>query len=358
MKNSLNKKYEPFWVYFKKNEKKFHSAVKNQKNEERIFEKLSTKLSEQLGVDIEYLAGMADENTVLLSFSAGGVLKNTVVIEEFVNSAPDIPGWKFTSSIPDIDMKDFRLEMFDHKVDRETLSFYSNDSPEYPDLIDITFVHSDLNDENISTITHGTYIFLQSYLGEIFFITTIDKLNVIGKKHKKKEQIPLDKLKAFLTWKEKEFIEKYDATRYDTQNDMNSVVAGSLENGRPLIATINSTLLEWDGKASHPWILSVQINYDGEANNGLPDDPTYKLLDNIEDKVKEELKDIDGYLNIGRQTADGSRNIYFACKDFRRPSRVLHQLRKKHLHEDKIDICFDIYKDKYWQSFDHFRHHL
>ena len=34
-----------------------------------------------------------------------------------------------------------------------------------------------------------------------------------------KELIPISKLKDFLTWREKEFIEKYEGTRHNTEND-------------------------------------------------------------------------------------------------------------------------------------------
>jgi hypothetical protein len=85
----------------------------------------------------------------------------------------------------------------------------------------------------------------------------------------------------------------------------------------------------------------------------MPDNKTYELLNEFEEQIMEELKDFEGYLNIGRQTADNSREIYFACKDFRQPSKVLHNLTKK--YSSKLNIEYNIYKDKYWQSFERFR---
>jgi hypothetical protein len=126
-----------------------------------------------------------------------------------------------------------------------------------------------------------------------------------------------------------------------------------LENGSNLIAIINTTILEWDSKASHPWILNIEIKYNGSNNNGMPDSNTYELLNNFEDEVMQELKDFNGYLNVGRQTSDNTREVYFACKDFRKSSKVLYELTKKYC--DKLEINYDIYKDKYWQSFNRFR---
>ena len=208
-------------------------------------------------------------------------------------------------------------------------------------------------EENKSSLINGTYIFLDNFLGELNAVTTIDSLTVIGRIDAKKELIPIDKLKDFLVWRQKEFIEKYEGDRHSTENDSYSNLEAELTNGGLLIATVNSTLLEWDRKASHPWILSVEIKYKGEGNNGMPDDETYQILNEIEDEILEELKDFDGYLYIGRQTADSLREIYFACKDFRKPSKVLHQLTNKYL--GKYNIAYDIYKDKYWRSFNRFR---
>jgi hypothetical protein len=126
-----------------------------------------------------------------------------------------------------------------------------------------------------------------------------------------------------------------------------------LESGNNLIAVINSQLLNWDSKASHPWIAVITFQYDGSNNNGMPDEDDYQNLDEIEEKILEQLSDKDGYLNIGRQTANNEREIYFACKDFRKPSKVFFITQKE--NSEKFGIEYDIYKDKYWQSFERFR---
>ncbi len=84
----------------------------------------------------------------------------------------------------------------------------------------------------------------------------------------------------------------------------------------------------------------------------MPDNETYQLLDEIENELLAELKDHDGYLNIGRQTADGTREIYFACIDFRKPSKVLNEIIKK--YSPKHEMNYAIYKDKYWRTFGRF----
>ena len=126
-----------------------------------------------------------------------------------------------------------------------------------------------------------------------------------------------------------------------------------LENGKPSIVSINSDLLNWDGKGSHPWIMEVEIGYRKMSSNGLPKTETNQLLEELEDAIKEQLGDSEGYLNVGRQTAEGTRIIYFACKEFRVPSKVLNIISKQ--YAKKLEIQYDIYKDKYWQTFDKFK---
>jgi hypothetical protein len=352
-KNEPIKSYDDFWNWFKNYEKDFFEVVKHHKNIEKdFFKKLSPKLSE-IKDGFFYLTGMYDDKTVELVLTPDGNINNIVFVEELVNSAPKIEGWRFTALKPALDIKDVNIEMAGYKFSNGNMSFYSNDFLEYPDEIDITIVHNELNEDNKSTITNGVYIFLDNYLGELDFVTTIDKLTVLSKVDAQKELIPIDKLKDYLIWRQKEFIEKYEGLRYDTENDSYSNLEAELENGKPLIATVNSSLLEWDRKASHPWILDIEFKYDGEGTNGMPDDETYKKLDEIEDEIMAELKDFDGYLNIGRETADCVRGLFFACKDFRKPSKVLHKIISH--YDSKIEINYNIYKDKYWQSFNRFR---
>lgn len=344
--------YSEFWDWFLENEKKFHNVLKKQGNIKRdFFDKLAPKLNE-LKDGFWYLAGMYEENISELVITPDGVIKNIVFVEELVQTAPKMTNWKFTALKPAIDIKNVSIEMAGYTFDSENLSFYSIDHKNYPDEIEIVIVHNDYNEKDQSTIINGTFIFLDNYLGELNSVTTIDNLKVIPKDQAEKELISISKLKDFLIWREKEFIEKYKGLRHNTDDDNFSSLEATLENGLPLLAIVNSDLLNWDCKASHPWVAVVEIKYDGKGNNGMPNEKEYQLLNEIENKVISDLKDSDGYLNIGRQTADSLREIYFTCIDFRKPSKVLHNIKKE--YKNIIEIDFDIYKDKYWQSFNRF----
>jgi len=345
--------YEDFWIWFQKNERDFYHVVKNRGDIEKVFfDKLSPKL-EELKEGYFFVTGMLDDHTVELIVTADGNTLNVVFVEELVKHAPEITGWKFTALKPALDIEDVTIEMGGVRFAADNLSFYSNSLPNYPDEIDICITHTDLNEENRQAIVTGVSIFLDNYLGELDFLNTIDNLEVIGEREANEELIPISKLKDFLNWRQKEFVEKYEGVRYDTAEDDYVMFEAKLKSGNMLVAVINSQLLNWDGKASHPWLAVMTIQYDGSKNNGMPNNQDYESMSSIEEEIMKALLDKDGYLNIGRQSADNKREIYFACKDFRKPSKVLYEIQEK--FRDRFEMEYEIYKDKYWQTFDRFK---
>ena len=167
------------------------------------------------------------------------------------------------------------------------------------------------------------------------------------------ELIPIEKLQGYLLWRQKEFVEKYEGVRYGTEEDSYSSVEAEDENGMPVFAIINQDLMNWDAKASHPWMMIVEIKFDGAADDGMPDDATNDLMNEFEDEILKQLPDVDGYLNIGRETYNSTRVIYFACKEFRRSSKTIATLINN--SSDKLEISYDIFKDKYWMTINHLR---
>ena len=345
--------YSDFWRWFQDHEKAFFKVVKHQQDIEKgFFDKLSPKLDE-LKDGYFFLTGMYDDHTAELVFTADSNTKNIVFVEELVAQAPNISGWKFTALKPATAIENLVINMAGYRFDSDHLYFYANDHEAYPDEIDISVVHKASTAENKDVIVRGTYIFLDNYLGELDFLNNIDNLQIIGPTEAQKTLVPIAKLKDFLTWRQKEFIEKYEGVRYDTQDDEHAILEAELKSGNKLIAVVNTNLLDWDSKASHPWIAVMTIKYDGSNSNGMPDKDDYQSLHEIEAGILQELSDKDGYLYIGRQTAEGERDIYFACKDYRKPSKVFYQTQQDQHH--KFEITYDIYKDKYWQSFERFR---
>lgn len=340
--------YEDFWEWFQSNEKDFFKTINGNKNiEKNFFNPLSSKL-ELIKDGYYFLTGMYNENTAELIITADGNIKNIVFTEEIINASPKLDNWKFTALKPPHDIENIGLKMNNYEFNKDNLSFYPIEHKEFPDAVEIVVTYKNFKEKDSDDIKSGTCLFLDNFLGELNFATSIDYLSIISEKEAEKELIPIAKLKDYLIWREKEFVEKYNSLRYNTENDNYSSLEATLKNGNPLIAIVNSTLLNWEDKPSHPWILSIEIKYDGSKNNGFPNQNTYALMNEYEDELLLQLKDSEGYLNIGRVTADNSREILFACKEFRMVSKIANTINKK--YSNRLEIEYEIYKDKYWQS--------
>ena len=351
-KTKENPTIDTFWEWFKKHEKTFFKVVKTHKNiEEKFFDKIRPKLGE-LKAGIFFLTGMYDDNTVELVLTPDGNLRNIDFIERMIAASPQLENWKFTALKPAIDIENMEMSMAGYNFSKDNLWFYTNEDPKYPDEIDLTFVHADYNEENETTIQNGTYIFLDNYLGEWEFATAIDAVSFVKPSEAAKELIGIEKLKDFLKWRKKEFIEKYEGTRHHTDEDSYTLFEAMVKGEIPIIAVINTEALQWDKKASHPWIVCIKIDYSEKEHNGLPREATMQLMDEIEDIIMEQLTDSQGYINIGRETGNCKRLIYFTCKEFRKPSRILDEILI--IYQDKITIDYDIFKDKYWRIFNRY----
>ncbi|MCD0466102.1 DUF695 domain-containing protein [Flavobacterium sp. ENC] len=347
------KSYSDFWDWFVKHEKAFFKVVqKGDTIHKDFFELLSPKLDE-IHDSIYFLTGMLDDQTAELILTPDGAIKNIYVIEELVAAAPEIEGWKFTALKPASDIKDVSINYEGFKFNSGNLKFYPNLHKNYPDEIDLTIVYDDFTEDKKAAAANGVYIFLDNYLGELHAVTLIDSMKVVGNEGISEELIPIEKLKDYLIWREKEFVEKYEGIRHNSEDDAYANFEGKRKSGGIVLALINTTILEWDKKASHPWVFIVSIPFKSTDESGLPDSDSYKLLDEIEDEISADLKDLEGYLNIGRETANGKREIFFACKEFRKPPKVLDAIIKK--YSETFEISYEIYKDKYWQSFRHYQ---
>ncbi|MDQ0067946.1 DUF695 domain-containing protein [Chryseobacterium lathyri] len=345
------KTYKDFWDWFLTKEKFFFEIVKGREHiEEQFFDIISPELT-KINDGYYFLSGMCDEDTAELIITVEGDVKKIIFAEELIAAAPKIDHWKFTALKPETDIENIGLKMGSLEFTKNNIYFYSNDIKGYPDEIDLVFVYENLDEENRESATTGICIFLDNFLGELNFATQIDTFSIISKSEAEQELVPIEKLKEFLLWREREFTEKYKDLEVLESEDQFSLLEATLENGMPLMATVNASLLKYDAKASYPWISVLKIFYDGKNNNGFPEEADYNTMNAIEDYAIEHLSSKDGHLYIGRETADNSKSIYFASKDFRRSSKVFDQIIKEN---PQYKISLEIYKDKYWQSFEHY----
>ncbi|GAB2829387.1 DUF695 domain-containing protein [Ferruginibacter profundus] len=339
-----------FWNWFLQQEQSFYAAVKSQDKAAEKLQQIVDQL-QQFNPELYGLVGMYDDTTAELIITPDGDIKNIVFAEDIVAAAPAIQGWKFTALKPETGFGTSTVRMNGYDFNSDKINFFSITDPAKPDEIEIHIVHEDYAEERHDTIGNGSLIYLDNAFGEMMMATQIDDI-YFDAPGVKEELIPIEKLKDYLVWREKEFIEKYDGVRYDTENDTYSALEAKDDNDLPMIAIVNQQLLSWDAKASHPWMLAIDITYKGNET-GMPDEGSYKLMDKFEEALMEKLHDFDGYLNAGRQTYNNERTIFFACKEFRACSRITFDIIKT--FQNQLSISYTIYKDKYWKTLDRFQ---
>ncbi|MCX2478321.1 DUF695 domain-containing protein [Pedobacter sp. MC2016-15] len=353
-KNSVPKisTYEEFWTWFLHNEHTFFKIIRSGKNIDKAFFPRLSPMLDQLHNGILLMTAVDDKGNVELALSAAAEVKIIPYIEDIIDAAPSIPGWKFTSLKPAIDMDKTMLKMAGKIFSIDNMFFYENEDPNMRDNIDLVIIHSDFMESDRSNFEIGGSMFLENYLGELNMLTMIDSLEFIAKEDAKAVLIPIFKLMDYLIWREKEFVEKYGDLRYLEEDDRRNCLEWKLENGKPLFAIVNSSVLEWDGKASHPWVIEISIKYNGAEDNGLPDSRTAELLDQFQDQLVEQLQAPEGFLHISVETADGLSRICFACADFRKPVRVVDRTIRE--FKGQLEVEYEVYRDKYWQTFERY----
>ncbi len=353
----LQQSYREFWNWFQKNEKRFHKIIKSKTYIEQGFLDPILEELDKTKDGFYVLVGMKNEEVVDLIFTADANLGNIVFIEELVEAVPKLKNWNFEALKPATDIKDNQIQVGEHIFKSDNLYFYSTQNDNYPDEIEITVICQNFEEKNKGKITSGIYLFLENYLGELNFATTIDVLNIESKQEAaNQELIPIEKLKSYLIWREKEYREKYDKVVENNEEDSYTLFKGKLSNDKPLLAIINKTALNWDKKSSCPYITVLSIDYEKinePLHNGFPISTIADTLEEIESDVLKNLKYKQTYLSIGRETANHFRKIYFASTSFRHISKVMYDIQQK--YKDKFEIEYEIYRDKYWQSFERFR---
>jgi hypothetical protein len=347
--------YHDFWQWFVAHEAAFHKVVKAKPELEIIDEKVLTPIIEQLHKLNENFfseVGMESDNRADLVITAHGDLKTFVFVDDLLAAAPKLSNWTFTNLKRAVSFE-CSIKMDGYVFDNETIGFYTNVLPQYPDEIDITLAHKDFNEEDEKTIVNGSFIYLDAILGEFNSLTLIDAVSIEGI-DPKRDLIPMSKLNDFLIWREKEFVEKYKGTRLTDEKDEFFTYEAETEAGDVIIAIMNKSLLDWEAKPSHPWLLTIECEYDGSENNSLPDSETFDLMNQFEDELLPLLPFSEGYLNIGRQTGLNKRTTYLACKEFKKSSKIVFDMIKK--YEKQLPMTYEIKRDKYWMALNQFIH--
>lgn len=346
------KAYQEFWNWFSEHAEEFFDVIKSGEDiQDDFISRFAPKLNE-VEPEIFFLVGMETADKAQLTFTPDGRIQQVYWAEKLVEMAPRLANWEFQALKGATSNIDFALKIHDLTFDRSNIYFYPINHTNYPDKIDLMFVYDSYHEEAHEDICNGIFIYLENFLGEETMIECIDRINVTGAQNIDEELISIDKLKDYIIWREKEFVEKYQDIRHDSSSDEFTGFEGTVDGDKPIISTFNTTILNWDNKASHPWILVFMIEYDAIGNAGFPSNEDYEWISKFEEDIEKELPGLEGYIFLGSETVDGIRETFIACREYRLATAVASKLRDKYI--DKLNLSFEFYKDKYWQSFERY----
>ena len=350
--NVVNDK-DTFWAWFQAQSPQFHQAVLKQEQIESVFFDPLSAWLDRMHEGIYFLAGEAEPGVAELVFTADGVFKNFAFIEDLVAAAPDIAGWRFVALKPACHLEGFGINMAGRTYSADTLHFYPRENRAYPHVVDIAIVYSD-DTATENELSSGVYVYMDNLLGEWVSVTHIDKLDIFNQREATQPLYPMAELAPYLASKHQAWQQAYGEVYYSSDQDEFASFEGETDNGQLIVGIIDSTLLAWPHKPSHPWMLTLRIDYDGSGLNGMPSKHIYQHMEAFEDAVVAALPEHEGYLNLGRETGDDMRLVYFACKQFVQATRVLERLMPQYSQE--MDISYDVFQDKYWLSLQRFEH--
>lgn len=336
-----------FWQWFTKHEATFRKArASEQHTESRLLNPVLRKLK-KVHSEITLLCGWHDAHTAELIFTADGVLKNIPFAEALAAAAPHIPGWKFTALKPAAGTEDFSLQMNTYTFDETNLRFCYFPDASLPLATEIIILYQHYNEADKEEIQSGVYIFLDNLLGELNIATATDNIRVLADTGYENGAQPLNLLKPLLEAQNTALMAFRNEVWENRGKEQYLTLQGIFDNGLPYTSILNHSAAKYSSKPAYPWILCIQMPYQGAANKGMPQQETLRNMQHIEDAIIAELQPTTDYIHLGSETGANLRVVYFAAKDFRKASHILY--KTLHAQRSRAELNYQIYRDPYWQ---------
>lgn len=351
--NSASPEIRDFWLWFLSKEKAYHKTLSKELMEGEVIMSEILEKVRKYYPSINGLIGFSAGKELELIFSPDGVIKDFVFVHELVQNAPQIDGWKITYLKPEVPNFDIIINWKGYELSREKIWFFTETDEEYPDEIMINLVFDDYRaDEEYEVIFAGLFLYLDNCIGELNMATRIDGINLV---HRSEidvdvELIPIEKLKDYINWREKEFFQRYDKESYPLIEDEQYAILEAMVEDLPYKAMINSNWKDWPYKPVYSWAVKVVLNFKG-LDNGQPDKQQLKNIKEFEDKLIEALSDLN-VCYVGHSTFNHTTTIYFYSNEYLLVSKKIHGVLDS--APEGVEVDFIIHRDKYWRNVEDF----
>ncbi|PZR40004.1 MAG: hypothetical protein DI538_05300 [Azospira oryzae] len=332
-------KANAFWKWFSANNHSylFISEVDEQEKE-RLMDELLGHLHDYCEHLFFEIGAHPKEDDVELVITAEGVREYFEKVEELVDAAPPLPRWRVVK-YKQPNGPGFVLDYQGKKFDPETILFVPLHSEEHPESIGIRVCYPDYNEEERNIFLNGTYIVIDSLIGEQSAVLDIDYLEVdVVPEDAEEEEYPMLSSLGQLI-KERKHL-KYPIERFQ-------VVESTDNNGYLIFITANFSYLDYKYKSEFPWLLLITLPVLQYNENGHPIGEEAEALNLFESFLEQEISATCIAQYIGRVTLYKKRELYYHVNTPYALSDRLKQL----LHQSDLerDFSFKIEKDEEWK---------
>jgi hypothetical protein len=194
-------------------------------------------------------------------------------------------------------------------------------------------------------------MYVQNGIGELKAATLIDDMDFGPVPEDSSALIPVAKLDSYLLWREKEFVEKYQAGQIEKVPELFNVIEGQDEEGNIMIAIVNTAYEHWPYKPAYQWLLSVSMEYEA-AESGLPNEKMLAAMQSEEEQVIKMLIGQSETIYVSSKTFKGARTACFYTRSYELPSQLMHAWADQ--HPNSVISGFFVEKDKYWRCLEEF----
>ncbi len=160
---------ENFWTWFSENEKTYRSF---QDNPDKYLNELlakAKKIAGGLAIELE----PPKDGIINMTISADGVADLFPTVQQIVDKAPKINGWKFYAfrqRMPADKVKGMVLKAQNHELNPDKMKF----SPIVNgDSIDIIIYADNITEENYNQVAYGGLMLVDNILGEYDCVTKV-----------------------------------------------------------------------------------------------------------------------------------------------------------------------------------------
>jgi hypothetical protein len=191
-----------FWNWFIENQHPYlfiHNE--NMQDRDDAMENFTKKLHE-FNEGLYFLIGGSEGGPQELIITAEGVREYFPKVEELVNAAPEIEGWKILAFKPAMDTS-FGIRMGDMDFSPETLWFMPLKHPDHPEYLGLHIGIPEYDEKHNEHYLQIAFLLIDNLIGEkrssdeIQYIETGDLPDLPGEKG----FYPLTELGNFLEWK-------------------------------------------------------------------------------------------------------------------------------------------------------------